>query len=76
MRLTWLITCGDVALGMRDRRNWSCGASVVIVVVASRRDLALVLALASLVFSAWSGVGTSAAAATGIVTTQVSLAAA
>jgi hypothetical protein len=37
MRLTWLITCGDVALGMRDRRNWSCGASVVIVVVASRR---------------------------------------
>jgi hypothetical protein len=33
-------------------------------------DLALVLALASLAFSAWSGVGTSAAAATGIVSTQ------
>jgi len=65
-----LITYVDVALGMRDRRNWSCDASVVVVDVASRRgvgDLALVLALASLVFSAWSGVGTSAAAATGIV---------
>jgi len=32
-------------------------------------DLALVLALASLVFSVWCGVGTSAAAATGIVST-------
>jgi hypothetical protein len=31
-----LITYGDVALEMRDSRNWSCGASVV-VVVASRR---------------------------------------
>jgi len=51
--------CAGATLGMKDERNWSRGENVV-VVIAWRRgswDLALIVVLASLVFSAGSGAG-------------------
>jgi hypothetical protein len=56
-RRPWWILCNDATLGMVGERNFSCGASVVAVTSGGRVliKLALVLVLASLVFSARSG---------------------